>query len=45
MPVFGMNYLRRRRERRIGKGSNGDRHHFGLRSGVQYTVDPQLGQK
>jgi hypothetical protein len=28
MLVFGIDGLRRRRERRIGEGAHGDRHHF-----------------
>jgi hypothetical protein len=42
-PVFGMNCLRRRRERRIVEGSNGDRHHFPLTVGRPVHRRPAIG--
>jgi hypothetical protein len=34
MPVFGIDGLRRRRERRISEGTHGDRHHFRFTAGL-----------
>jgi hypothetical protein len=45
MPVFGVNGLRRRRERRIAKAPTATASNSSLRAGFQYTVDPQRGQK
>ena len=43
MPVLGMDDLRRRRERRIGEGAHGNRHHFRFTVGVPVHRRPAMG--
>ena len=43
MPVFGIDGLRRRRERRIGEGAHGDRHHFRFAVGLPVHRGPTTG--
>jgi len=43
MPVFGIDGLRRRRERRIGDGAHGDRHHFRFAVGLPVHRRPTMG--
>jgi hypothetical protein len=43
MPVFGIYGLRRRRERPIGEGAHGDRHHFRFAVGLPVHRRPTMG--
>jgi hypothetical protein len=43
MPVFGIDGLRRRRERRIGEGADGDGHHFRFTVGLPVNGRAAIG--
>jgi hypothetical protein len=43
MPVFGIDGLRGRRERRIGEGAHSDRHHFRFALGLPVHRRPTMG--